>query len=149
MTLDSGVIRSLVREVLAEELARFKAERGGRAAPTAALSAAGGPREESVRIGSDGDLAAFVQRMLSLAGDSAARREIEAGRWVFRLEANAGADPAGDSDAVIFEKGLISERWIDALPPTAKYLRVGRAVHFTPLARDRARQRGLTIERMR
>ena len=65
MTLDSGVIRSLVREVLAEELARFKAERGGKAASPAASSAApatssagGGPREERVRIGSDGDLAA-------------------------------------------------------------------------------------------
>ncbi len=144
MTLDSGVIRSLVREVLAEELARFKAGRG-ESNPVAA----GGPREERVGIRSDGDLAAFVQRMLSLAGDSAARREIEAGRWVFRLATDADADSAGDSDAVIFEKGLISERWIDALPPTAKHLRVGRAVHFTPLARDRARQRGLTIERMR
>ncbi|MEN8196578.1 MAG: hypothetical protein ABFS30_08680 [Pseudomonadota bacterium] len=72
-------VRKLIREVLAEELQRVKAE----------LGAGPAVQEEAVSIASDADLAAFVTKLMKLAGDAKARRDIERGRRVFRLAGNA------------------------------------------------------------
>ena len=67
-------VEELIREVLAEELARLRA----------------GVREERVRIASDADLAAFAKRVLAMADDRGAREALENGNLVFRLEGNVG-----------------------------------------------------------
>jgi hypothetical protein len=136
-------VRKLIREVLAEELKRVKTESG--AGPAV--------QEEAVSIASDADLAAFVTKLMKLAGDAKARRDIEQGRLVFRLAGNgpgtsapaAGPAPAGDT--VRMDRGVVSERQVDALPRGTRILQAGRQVKLTPLAKDRLRQRGIKIER--
>ena len=75
MTTPDPAVAELVREVLAEELARLRA----------------GVREERVRIADDADLAAFARQVLAMADDRAAREALESGRLVFRLDGGAGA----------------------------------------------------------
>lgn len=138
-------VRKLIREVLTEELRRVRTD--ARAAP--------GVREETVEIASDADLAAFVAKLMKLAGDAKARRDIEQARLVFRLagtarQASVSAPdpaPAPSGGTVRIERGVVSERQVDALPRGTRVLRAGKNVKLTPLARDRLRQRGIKIER--
>ena len=163
MTVDPAVAE-LVREVLAEELARLRRE----------------TREEWVRIADDADLAAFARRVLAMGEDPGVRDAFEGGSLVFRLDAGAGrggakggreraaraagAPPpraargggedegrggsrAGEAGVETFEGGLLSERKVSRLPRGTARLRLGRTVSITPLARDRLRRLGITIER--
>jgi hypothetical protein len=50
-------------------------------------------------------------------------------------------------NAARIDKGMVSERQIDALPPGTSQLVIGKSVRLTPLARDRARARGIILER--
>jgi hypothetical protein len=147
-------IRYLVREILAEEL---KALKGAGGASGAYADTAPKPqvREESVEIASSRDLQRFALRMLDLAKDSRAAAEIRNGRWRFHLSASApgtagratasGSDSA-PSQAVNFEKGLVSERQIAALPEGA-LVEAGPRVRFTPLALDEINRRGIRLKR--
>lgn len=154
-SMNPDTIRLLVREVLAEELARVK----GAGGPMAGTTPKPAVREEVVSIRNSAELMQFVRRLLEAAKDGRARQEIEAGRWTFRL-AGAGsgtgtvtthtapAPQAQGADRVTIEQGLIGERQIDGLPPGTGCLVVGKRARLTPLARDRARQRGIAIERI-
>ena len=90
MTAADPMIAELIREVLAEELARL---RGG--VPSIGRAREAGVHEERVRIAGDADLAAFARRVLAMAGDREARDAFEKGRLVFRLEAGAGTAGVG------------------------------------------------------
>ena len=149
MTMTDPAVAELIREVLAEELARLRA----------------GVREEWVRIAGDADLAAFATRVLAMADDREAREALASGRLVFRLDASAegavsgagrrgagrGRVQGGREDAAggteVVEHGLLSERHVDRLPRGTARVRLGRGVKLTPLARDRLRRRGIAIER--
>lgn len=142
-------IAELIREVLAEELAHLKR----------------GPREEWVRIAGDADLAEFVKRVLAMGGDPGARAAFDGGRLVFRLDGGAGPGGANDGrersarggegrgrtgregGVETLDGGLLSERRVARLPRGTGRLRVGHDVRITPLARDRLRRLGITIER--
>lgn len=142
-------VRKMIRDVLAEELQRVKTEASG----------ISGVREETVAIDSDADLAAFVAKLMKLAGDSRARGDIEQGRVVFRLAGHSppasataseyapAAEFAPARDVARMERGIVSERQVDALPKGTRILQVGPQVKLTPLGRDRLRQRGIKIER--
>ena len=140
-------MRTIIREVLREELAALK---------NAAMPAQR-PREEMVTITSDADLNRFVQRILTLSGDGTVRAEFEAGRHVFRLaQGGVGASqfrnpaaPRVSNVHVDFERGLITEKHIVKLDEEARVIRVGKTVCFTPLAKDELRRRGIKIERAR
>jgi hypothetical protein len=134
----SEAVRAIIREVLAEELQRLK--------PRAQA------REERVSITSDTELAAFVARLLDMARNEQARRDIEEKRLVFRLvqgttTARAIPTPIPAVQPARIESGMVSERQIDALPAGTTQLVLGKSVRLTPLARDRVRARGITIER--
>ena len=141
MSTADPAVAELIREVLAEEMARLRP----------------GVREERVRIASDADLAAFAKRVLALAGDRAAREAFENGNLVFRLDAGAGAavpsspaasgPPRAIGHTEVIERGLLSEREVDRLPRETARVCLGRNVTVTPLARDRLRRRGIAIER--
>ena len=147
-------IALLVREVLAEEVARLRAEKGARAAGPGAV------REERVRIRSDEDLQDFARRVIAIAEDREARRALADGRIVFRLEGGAsvptrGGAPSPGAPAVdeagateTMERGLFSERQAERLPQGTTRLRLGPRVRLTPLACDRLRRSGIVIERM-
>lgn len=152
-------IRQIVRDVLAEEIARFRRERGAAGeAPRLRI------REEAVSIRSDMELTAFVRRLADILKDGRSREEIEQGRWVFRLAPGsltaqsapalphhgAGAPMPIAAPAIVsatIDRGIVSERQIEALPAGTSRLLVGKSVRFTPLARDRLRLRAIDIER--
>jgi hypothetical protein len=132
-------MRALVREVIREALADARKGAGsGNAAPAIAV--------EPVRIASDADLAVLVRRIADLMRDPATAARIEAGTLRFRL---AGPPQAADAvPAGVLQSGLVNERAIDALPEGAT-LRLAMTAVVTPLARDRARQRRISLERAR
>ncbi len=145
------MIAALVREVLGEELARIKASKGNAAASASV-------KEEQVTISNDSDLQAFVRRILSMAAKPEERRDLMEGKVVFRLEAGPGGTRAmapatgthvAGGNTERFDSGLLSERIVDQLPMQTKTLLLGKQAHTTPLARDRLRQRGISIERMK
>jgi hypothetical protein len=150
-------IRLMIRQALAEELGKLR--RDGLLAGSVRQQQR---REEVVSIRSDSELAAFVQRLADILKDGKSRQEIETGRWVFRLgnpeargETGAsldrrGAVPSAAAPAAAvarIDRGVLSERQIEALPEGTTRLSVGRSVRLTPLALDRLRQRGITLER--
>jgi hypothetical protein len=128
---DAELIRSVIREVLAEELAAIRG---------------GGPQAETVRIAGDGCLAAFARRVLQLAEDPATRRLIEDGRYPFRLE--RAAEPARSGDSTRIERGVVTEKSVDGLPKGIRRVLLAKGVNVTPLARERARRLGISIERI-
>ena len=156
--MPDAMLCSLIREVLAEELARIRSEKksaGGSVASAARV------REEAVTIAGDGDLQAFARRILTMADNPDERRRLQAGELVFRLAGRSGGGigapaPSGQvaggqaaaGPAERIERGLLSERQVDRLPAGTTLLQLGKEARMTPLARDRLRRRGIRIERM-
>ena len=140
-------LRATIRQILSEELAALRKE--------PALPAQ--TRNEVVSIRTNAELAVFVRRLLSLVQDSRLRADIEAGRHVFRLATGGPApvkaheplspSPSARLGPVRFETGLITEKEVASLPDDLRSLGIGKAVRFTPLARDELRRRGVRIER--
>jgi hypothetical protein len=96
-----------------------------------------GTRVEPVRIGSDAELAAFVQTVLARAD------EIRAGALSFTL------GQAAASGVVRIDRGAVTERIVkQAADAGARLVLAPRAV-ITPLAREKARALGVEIERER
>ena len=132
----SGELRNMVREVLREAMA-------GRGAQN--LSAV-----ESIRLGSDAELQAFVQRLL----DPAVQERLKSGKLRFTLAAQAGASPtpaaapAGVTSTGAPLSGVVSEKVVERHAGAGTLVLAPDAV-LTPLGRDRARQLKLRIERRR
>jgi len=144
----SSELRSLIREVLREEVAALKVP-----------GASSNLREEAVSLRTDAELAAFVARLMRMAQDGRTRSEIESGRHVFRL-ADAAAPPLqahqprapvpnAPPAPVRFERGLVTENEVARLPDGQRSISVSRSVRFTPLARDELHRRNIQIERTR
>lgn len=151
MTTDA--VRSIIREILAEELSLIAKER-----KASALVSKPSVDEEFVSINNDDDLQSLVQHILKLSLNRPMRDKIARGDHVFRLKITSDrtsgrkanmAVPASQGGVVQIENGFLSERQVEALPQETKIVRLGRAVRFTPLARDRLRLRKIIIERMR
>lgn len=138
-------IRSLIREVLAEELKTLRVTGKQASAP------APQNRVETISIGNDSDLNAFVKKILDLVNDDKTCADIKAGRIRFQL---AGRQSTSDQQnvataaSVTFEKGLISEKKIADLPEGST-IRATKAVCFTPLALDEIRRKRISVERMK
>ena len=139
--------RTVIRELLAEELAKVRGEMAKGSAATTDV------RDEEISIATDAELDAFVKRLLALAKDDRERAEIETGRHRFRLRHGAKSDPSTTTGrpqataAVCFDAGLVTERDIAKLPIGLTNVQAGKRVRFTPLARDELRRRGVNIER--
>ena len=132
-------IRSMVREVLLEELGRLQAERGPNR------------RSEGVSIRNSQDLNAFALRVLDMSKQRDLASEIRSGRLRFELDGAPGGtgrrtakEPA--PVAATFDKGLITEKHIAGMDRGSR-ISVGKSVCFTPLAKDEIRRRGIKIER--
>jgi len=144
--IDKSLLRDLVKSVIAEEVAAIR-KPGAAPAPFSA--------EERIAITSDGDLAAFARRVLSLAGDPAKAKEIAAGRYPFRLarvptqQAAAAHPSAPVTQSHRIDSGVVTESTLNKLPRGLSRLLLGPGVTVTPLAKDRARALGLTFERMK
>jgi hypothetical protein len=166
-------IRSLIREVLAEEIAAIRAE----------LLGATGPREERVRVDNAQALTEFALSVLRRACDPGFVSALQEGRLSFLpagaptfaatgpampMAAYAPASPSTmvspatvqpvqqqasvlvttvPSAVPAVTKGLVTERDIAGFGSDTTRLRIGRQSKLTPLAADEARRRGIRIER--
>lgn len=152
--IDKGLLRDLVKSVIAEEVATIRKPSPGGTAPAQ-------QPVETVRIAGDADLVAFARRVLSLAGDPSKAKEIAAGRYPFRLErppvaqstspparpAVAPAQSSSSQQSHRVESGVVTESMLNKLPRGLSKLVLAPGVTVTPLARDRARVLGLSFER--
>lgn len=145
--LDKDMIRHLIRDVIAEEVRHLKAKQ------------AASPAGETVSIRSDADLAAFARRVLELAEDPKTRTAIAAGRHPFHLAGAAPSpspspSPASSAmssqriDTHRIDKGVVTEAVIGKLPKGTQRLVLAAGVSITPLARDKAKARNISIERI-
>jgi hypothetical protein len=154
--VDADVLRSLVREVLADLLP------GGQALPSAGPPAASvapaqdgpvfTPRDgvrdvQTVSLRTDAELAAFVTRLLHLFENPRHRAALTAGRLRFRLAPAGVAGSARPTHRI--EKGAVTEAAVRAAAQAGARLVLGRQAVLTPLARDRARAAGVEIEKER
>jgi hypothetical protein len=123
----SSELRHMVRDVLREVMAQRQP--------------AAGSAVESVRIANDHDLASFIARIT----EPAMLEKVKAGKLRFTL----GSTPAPAATlAATALTGVITEQKIDHLKGTGTLV-LGPGAVLTPLARDKARKLGLTIERRR
>lgn len=144
-------LRSLVREVLTEELGKLR----GSIARIPAVST-----EEVVSLTSDEDLFAFVRRILEFGQNPAQRAALLEGRHRFRF-GSPGAQPIqppSPNSAVpgaaitapshhTIAKGLITERDIGLLPAGTRSVSVTAKSRLTPLAKDELRRLNISVER--
>lgn len=171
--IDREALRGLIRQVLQDAVPAdlqkklAAALKNGVAAPKAARAAASAKpaeqRTDEVSIASDAELERFIHRLLTLAEDAESREAIKSGRMKFRL-AKGGRRPAITSSAPPraerhqpaaaqaagtnrIDKGVVAERHVVAAAKGGKKLTVAKGVAVTPLARDKARQLGVVIER--
>lgn len=144
-------LRSLVREVLTEELGKLRGS--GARIPTVST-------EELVSLTSDEDLFAFVRRILEFGQNPAQRAALLEGRHRFRF-GSVGAQPmqspspnsVAASVAIAapshhtFAKGLITERDIGLLPAGTRSVSMTVESRLTPLAKDELRRLNISVER--
>jgi hypothetical protein len=116
--------------------------------PSQARQSAG----EEVSLQSDQELAQFVRRIVHLLENPATREAVKSGRHAFRLKrfsssssAASSGRPAGAVEKIA--KGVVKENTVVDAAKAGARLVIGRGVVVTPLARDKARQLGVQIER--
>ena len=157
---EADVLRAMVREVLrevlpgaavpgdAEQIGGPPAERSTSSASSAGRSPETGVRQ--VRVRDDRDLAAVVTQVLDLADDPARVADLRSGRLRFALltDADSDADSTPASAAPLeVERGAVTERLVHRAAREQRPLRIGPRAVVTPLARERARALGVSIER--
>jgi hypothetical protein len=102
-----------------------------------------------VALRTDADLDAFVRRVAGLCEDPAQRRALQDGSRRFRLRPGGETRPAPASGTAVvrIERGAVTERLVRKAAADGARVVVGRRAVLTPLARDRARSLGVTIEK--
>jgi len=109
---------------------------GGAAAPAPAAGA------EFVSLESDADLDRFVRALLARFENLHEREAIRAGRLRFTLRPGATAP-----GVLRVERGAVTERKVDEAAKAGARLVLGPRAVLTPLAREKARAKGIDIER--
>jgi hypothetical protein len=150
--MNSAELRTMVQELLLEELTAMRKTKSLTVAKTA--KAAKGPDDACwVAMRAESDLAMFARRVLQLAEDPRRRQAIESGVFPFRFEhaisgnSISAVNPITSSAALQsqIDKGLVNEKHILHLTPETTILKLGKRATITPLARDKARKLGITI----
>ena len=140
-------LRSLIRELLREELKHFKAEDNLKTKQV---------KEEKVSIQTSTDLNDFAKRLVGMSDDAKLKSDIIHGKHIFSLaEQNYGQIEAfkpispntNKPKRVQFKGGIITLRDIDSLSQETTILLIGKLANCTPLATDEIRRRKITIER--
>lgn len=158
--LSTDQLRAEVRAVLRDVLPALTAEL--RTRPTASAA------EADVALRTDTDLDAFVRRLAGLCEDPAQRKALQDGHRRFRLVTGADVRPTSVSTSVStsvapasgptsrptsrptvvrVERGAVTERLVRKAAADGARVVVGRRAVLTPLARDKARSLGVTIEK--
>jgi hypothetical protein len=137
-------LRALVREVV-RDVAAGVVPVPTAAAPTGPLAPEEKTRTDTVRIVTDQDLDAFVRHLLRLFENPKTRADLRTGRLSFRLAGNGRGTPATRR----IDSGAVTERHIAEIADSGGGLVLGRKAVLTPLAREKARALGITIEKER
>lgn len=149
MSTDNEMLRTLVREALRDAL-------GGADGIRDAAKALSGQSQkpaktaqvvEMVSLSSNSDLTNFVNRVLDLATDAKTLNAMRQGELVFQLGTSASSNNNHDSGTTRIEKGAVTESTIRKAAESGSTLIVARKVVVTSLARDKARDLGVTIIR--
>ena len=104
---------------------------------------AGHAAVEPVRIASDEDLQRFVHALLARFESPADREAIRTGRLRFTLGGVTGPG------TIRVERGAVTERKVEEAAKAGARLVLGAGAVLTPLAREKARAKGIAIERER
>lgn len=141
--MDAESLRQMVREVLREVLPRDAV------APVAPVAPADSPVVRRVRVRDDRDLADLVGQVLDLAADPARAADLRSGHLRFALDTGdvAPAPRPRTEAALVVERGAVTERLVHRAAQEGRSLQLGPRAVVTPLARDRARTLGVSIER--
>ncbi|GLS34969.1 hypothetical protein GCM10010869_05570 [Mesorhizobium tianshanense] len=131
--LDPNVLRQLVSEAVRE-----------------ALASQPSTRPEVVSIATDSDLRRFVDRIVTLMDDPATAVQLRDGTIAFQLDPDRSDSPAVRSGSAPANKiaplsGIVGEKIINGAE--GKELVLGPDAVVTPIARDRARERGISLIR--
>ena len=144
--VDADVLRSLVREVLADLLPPAQPASPAPQQDGPVFTPRDGVRDvETVSLRTDTELAAFVTRLLHLFENPKHRADLQAGRLRFRLAPAGVAGAARPAHRI--EKGAVTEAAVREAARAGARLVLGRRAVLTPLARDRARAAGVEIEK--
>ena len=155
-------LRSLIRELLSEEIAALRSE----------ILAQAGLQAERVNVSTEADLTDFALTVARRAQEPGFLRALEAGQIRYAPEgAPVAAEPVqhrappqvvhpslpstqavplvASAPAAVPElrKSLVTERDIAAIGPDETRLRIMKTTRLTPLASDEARRRRIRIER--
>ena len=140
-------LRSLVRELLSEELNKVNKKNG---------DSINDLREEKVVIDNSKHLNSFVRRILDLSKDRKIVTEIMEGKYIFKLSndhqrftntSDIGNTINNSNGSINFLKGLITERDIMSVGENVSTITIGKYVRITPLAMDEIKKRSIKIER--
>jgi hypothetical protein len=142
----TAALRRMVREVLREVL---PSEPTTQSAPAPSPEAPARSRDDvrRVRVRDDRELADLVTQVLNLAEDPARAADLRTGRIRFRLLDDGEVAATAAPGPIDVARGAVTERLIQRASREHRALRIGPRAVVTPLARDRARALGVTIER--
>jgi len=149
MSADNEMLRLLVREALRDALGGAN----GASDIAKALSVSAAPVQkpaqvvEMVSLTTDAEVSSFVHRILDLAADGKTLSALRSGELVFQLTESSKANVADNSGTTRIEKGAVTESTIRKAAESGSTLILGRKVVVTSLARDKARDLGVTIVR--
>jgi hypothetical protein len=145
-SLDRDQLRALVREVVRDAVARTLPPPAS-TAPTGPLAADEKTRADTVRIATDQDLDAFVRQLLRFFENPKTRADLRTGRLSFRLASNGHASSSAATRRI--DSGAVTERHVAEMAASGGVLVLGRKAVLTPLAREKARALGITIQKER
>jgi hypothetical protein len=136
---DTAEVRALVRELIRECLPE--------AVDSQKLPVDTGQEVEHVRLTTDQELNAFVQRIVALLNDPRTTSRLRAGQLVFRLTntSRASDTPASMNSAMRFERGAVTEKAITEAHSRGAPVILGTSAVLTPLARDKARKLAVEV----
>jgi hypothetical protein len=145
MASDNEMLRSLVRDALREALNGAN----GATEIAKALNVESKPAQlvEVVSLNNDSDLKSLVNRVLDMAADPQTLTALREGTIAFQLSQQSSNHSANDSNTTRIEKGAVTESTIRKAAESGSTLILGRKVVVTSLARDKARDLGVTIVR--
>jgi len=151
----SDEAREILRELLHEALNGANGNGSGAMVPPPPVAAVHRPSTwnapettEQVRIDSDADLERFVHALLARSERDG--EAIRAGRVRFALQrGGGGVQAAPAAGAIRVERGAVTERTVEKAAKAGARLVLGEKAVLTPLAREKARAKGIEIERER
>jgi hypothetical protein len=152
MTVDSEVLRGVVRELLVELLdAPGSGLRAGlQTVAAAGRSPAGGQGAIPVRLADDQDVQNFVQQVLRLAEDPVRREALRAGQIRFALVRDLGAGAqakASEAGTVRIDRGALTEKAVTAAARSGRSIVLAKGAVVTPLALEKARTLGVAVHK--